>query len=251
MRYKMKKLILILEFVLTLGANAWADICYDVTGKEANKAVEIIQTQKAIYQYCSLCSDAEPKTIPVNNITKGSPVYVNGVALDLAHTYYKQNNKFVNLGIASGCIKAGEYNIAAELDDLPDIHRNKESDREQAKKLSQEKYKQCVDEAQIKENITTSDMTEQNTKINDCLANVIKSEIENGFNSEQQKEMLDTLNQIRKFVWKFYYGIYAENKYCYGACGTVSNVLPYIDENKILMEMLEQVIYLNITKNGY
>ena len=248
----MKKLLLILGLCLAFGVNARADVCYDVTEQAANKAVEIIQNQKEIYQYCSICHDVkEVQKLEVRNVKNGNPVEVDGVALDLAHTYYKQNNKFVNLGVASGCIKAGEYDIPAELDGLPNIHHIKKSDKEQAKIQSQESYKKCVDEFQTKGNMTTSDMMERNTKINDCLANAIKSEIEKGFNPDQQEKMLKTLNEIRKAVWKFYFGTYAENKYCYGACGTISNVLPYSDEGKMLKEMLEKLIYLNLSKNGY
>lgn len=247
----MKKFVCFLGLFLTFNTNTWADICYDVDSKVANDAVNIIKTQKEIYKYCSICPDANPQIVPVDNVQNSSPVYVHGIALDLAHTYYKQDNKFVNLGVVSKCIKAGEYNIVAELESLPDIHHTKESDREQAKTQSQENYKICVEKAQIKENPTTSDMIEQNIRVNNCLSNIIKLEIEKGFNYDQQKEMLETLNQIRKAVWKFYFGIYAENKYCYGECGTMSSILPYVYENKILMEMLEQVIYLNIIKNGY
>ena len=247
----MKKFFLILGLLLVLCTNSWADICYKVNDKVATNAVAIIQTQKEIYQYCSICPDAESEIITVKNIQKSNTVYVDGIALDLAHTYYKKDNKFINLGVTSGCIKAGDYDIPAELDNVPNIHHTQKSNRKQAKKQSQEIYEKCVDKAQIKENATTSDMIKQNIKINDCLVSVIKSEIENGFNPEKQKEMIETFNQIRKSVWKFYYDIYAENKYCYGTCGTIANVLPYADEGKILMEMLEKSIYLNLSKNGY
>lgn len=251
MELKMKKIALILGICLAFNTNVRADVCYDVNDMVASNAVDIIQKQKEIYQYCSICLEAKSKTIFVKNVKKGNPVYVDDIALDLAHTYYKQDNKFINLGIASGCIQAGEYNIVAELESLSDVHYTKEDNRKLAKKQSYESYKKCVNESPIKEDATSSDMIGQSTKINDCLANEIKLEIEKGFNPVQQKEMLETLNKIRKDTWKFYFGIYAENKYCYGACGTMSNILPYINENKILIEMLEQVMYLNIAKNGY
>lgn len=247
----MKKFVVIFGVWLGFGTNAQADVCYDIDEKAANKAVEIIRNQKEIYKYCSICPDTEPETIIVRTVQNKGHVYVNDEVIDVAHAYYKKGNKFVSLGVASGCIKAGEYNIKAELDDLRTIHLTKESNRELAKKQSQEIYEKCVDKAQPKENTTTSGMMEQNIKINDCLASVIKSEIESSFNPEQHKEMIETLKQIRKSVWKFYYNIYAENKYCYGACGTITNVLPFADEGKMLMEMLEKLIYLNLSKNGY
>ena len=247
----MKKFVLILALILSLSANARADICYDINEKIAHKAVDTIKTQKEIYEYCSICPDANPKIIPVDNVQNSNPVYVHGIALDLAHTYYKKDNKFVNLGVASGCINAGEYNIIAELESLPDIHHTQESDKGQAKINAQDIFEKCVAEAELKDNATTADMIRQNIKINNCLENAIKQEIEKGFDAEQQDKMIEYLHQIRENVRKFYNGIYAENKYCYGACGTMSSILPYVDENKILIEMLEQIIYLNIVKNGY
>ena len=56
---------------------------------------------------------------------------------------------------------------------------------------------------------------------------------------------------MRKNTIGFYDGIYAENRYCEGSCGTITNIIPYSDENKMLSELLEHLLYLNITKNGY
>ena len=247
----MKQIVLILGLILNLCANAWADICYEVSEKVAQKAVDIIQRQKEIYDYCSICPDANPQIIPVDNIKNGNPVYVHGIALDLAHTYYRKDDKYVNLGVASGCIKAGEYNITAELESLPNIHRTKENDKEQAKIHAQDIFEKCVSEAELRDNATTEDMVHQNIKINDCLEYAIKQEIEKGFVSDEQTKILENVRQIRKSAWKFYFGVYAENKYCHGGCGSMSNILPYTDEYTILMNMLEKLIYLNIAKNGY
>ena len=247
----MKKCILILGLFLSLSTNAWADVCYNINETVAKKAVGILKTQKEIYQYCSICHNAESQTLKVHDIKDNNPIYVNGIALDLAHTYYKQNNKFVNLGIASGCIEAGEYNIAAELDALPTIHRTKERDKEQAHAKTQEIFEKCINDVKINDNITTADMIRQNTEINDCLENAIKAEIKKGFNAEQQEKMLEYMKQIREAALKFYFGVYTENKYCYGACGSMTNILSHSDEGKILVDMLERLIYLNISKNGY
>ncbi len=247
----MMKFVSVLGFFLALCSNVWADVCYDIDSKTAKKAIEIIQAQKEIYLYCSICQDAEPEPIHVNNLQKGNPVYVNDIALDLAHTYYKKGNKFVNLGVASGCIKTGEYGIAAELDNLPSIHRIKENSSEYAKQNTQKIYVQCVEQIRKKDPITTADMMEQDAEINDCLTNAINQEIIRGFAPKQQQEMIEYISQIRKTIWKLYFDIYAGNKYCYGACGTITNILPYADEGKILMDILEKLIYLNLTKNGY
>ena len=248
---KMKKLVLILGLFLSLSANAWADVCYNVNEIVAKKAIDIIKLQKEIYQYCSICADAEPQTLEVHDVKESNSVYVNNIPLDLAHTYYKQDNTFVNLGIASGCIEAGEYNIAAELDALPTNHRTKERDKEQAHAKTQKIFEKCVNNAKINDNVTTADMIRQNTGINDCLENAIKAEIKKGFNAEQQEKMLEYMKQIREAALKFYFGVYTENKYCYGVCGSMTNILPYSDEGKILADILERLIYLNISKNGY
>ena len=154
----MQKLVLLLGLFLSFSANAWADVCYNINETVAKKAVGILKTQKEIYQYCSICADAESQTLKVHDIKDNNPIYVNDIALDLAHTYYKQNNKFVNLGIASGCIEAGEYNIAAELDALPTIHRTKERDKEQAHAKTQEIFEKCINDIKINDNITAADM---------------------------------------------------------------------------------------------
>lgn len=116
------------------------------------------------------------------------------------------------------------------MDNLPSIHRTKEDGREQAKIQAQDIFKKCVAEAELRDNATTEDMVQQNIKINDCLEYAIKQEIEKGFVSDEQTKMLEYVRQIRKSAWKFYFGIYAENKYCHGGCGSMSNILPYIDE---------------------
>ena len=65
---KMKKLVLILGLFLSLSANAWADVCYNVNEIVAKKAIDIIKLQKEIYQYCSICADAEPQTLEVHDV---------------------------------------------------------------------------------------------------------------------------------------------------------------------------------------
>lgn len=247
----MKKFILILGFVLAFSAIARADICYDINEQVATKASEIIKTQNEIYQYCSICPNADVKTIPVSKVQNGNPIYVNDIALDLAHTYYKKDNKFINLGVASGCIEAGEYDIQAELDNLLPLHPTKENYKQQATENTQKIYKQCIKQFQKKSPVTTIDMMEQNQKINNCLTDAINQEIKKGFDTKNQAQMIEYVSQIREMIQKFYFSIYSENKYCYGRCGTITNILPQIDENKMLMELLEKLSYLNISKSGY
>lgn len=212
----MKKLLLILSVSLTLGANTRADICYDVDEQAANKAVKIIQTQKEIYQYCSICSAAKPETIIVHNVKNGNPVYVDGVALDLAHTYYKQDNKFFNLGVASGCIEAGEYNIAAELDSF-EVHikeRNKIKDLEQ-------KFIACLDNYKTKEQKCSTPLGLQcydylmqvHKDARQCYKEIaVELFVEfYGLSKNDAEKRYDT---IQKFMYEQYLFLYAESNYC-------------------------------------
>ena len=68
----MKKVLLI--FLLLCGNNAWADVCYDIGEQTAENAFKLIQQQKEIYEYCSLCDNAKPIIIPIQNVVKGSPI---------------------------------------------------------------------------------------------------------------------------------------------------------------------------------
>ena len=103
----------VLFHLFLLITNSWADVCYDIDKKAADKAVEIIKKQKEIYKYCSICPDVEPEKIIVHKVQNKGTVYVNDAYIDVAHVYYKQGNKFINLGVASECIQAGDYNIPA------------------------------------------------------------------------------------------------------------------------------------------
>lgn len=247
----MRKLFLFLGIMQAFISVAQADVCYDVNREAAAKAVKILKSQKEIYKYCSICNDASSQKIPINSITADEHVYVNGKALDLAHTYYKKDGKYINLGIASGCIKSGEYGISKELTDLPVIHKTKEINRRQAEKQAQKIFEECSLLFRNKEAVSTADMVKQNINVNNCLADAVKKEIKQGFEPEQQAQMFEYLQEIRQGIFSFYAGIYADNKYCYGSCGTITNLLPYGDEYNILIKMLESLLFLNIEKNGY
>ena len=185
------------------------------------------------------------------DVTKDKKVYVNDKPIDLAHTYFKQDNKYINLGIASGCIEDGQYGISAQLDNLTEFHHAKAPNKEQAKQEAQAIFDVCVTKIKNDKSQTTQDMIERNIKINNCLAEAIKQEIQKGFNEKQQAQMLTYFEQTRKGIWNFYNDIYASNKYCYGQCGSITSLLPYSDEGLMLMQMLERLLYLNIAKNGY
>lgn len=230
---------------------AYADVCYDVKQEVADKAAEIIKQQKILYDYCSICSDSKPQEITVKEVQNTNPVKINKKPVDLAHMYYKNGNKYINLGIKVGCIKDGDYYISSELDDLPEIHHTKESDKIKAKYQAEEIFNKCVDTAKNMKYETTLDMINQNTKINDCLEEAINNEIKRGFELKQQEKINNYVKQLREATYNFYYGIYAENKYCYGSCGTITTLLPHVDEGNALTELLESLLYLNIAKNGY
>lgn len=247
----MKKIALICSFTLLFGFNVYADVCVEVNEESATKAVSIIEKQKKIYNYCSICDDAKPQTISVKNVTKDKKVYVNGIAIDLAHTYFKQDNTYINLGIASGCIENKTYGISAKLDNLTKFHQTKEIDKKQATQKAEAIYHACIYKIENDKTKTTQDIIRHNAKINNCLAEAVEQEIKKGFNPEQQSQILQNFEQTRKGVWNFYNDIYTTNKYCYGQCGSITSLLAYSDEGLILMQMLKSLLYLNIAKNGY
>ena len=121
----MKRFMFIFTLTLLFSFNVCADVCVEVREEIATKAVNILEKQKEIYDYCSTCNDAKPQTMLVKNVTKDKKVYVNDKPIDLAHTYFKQDNKYINLGIASGCIEDGQYGISAKLDKLTEFHHTK------------------------------------------------------------------------------------------------------------------------------
>ena len=247
----MKKSVLFIALLWIYAFNVHADVCYDISKDIADKAVEIIKTQKVLYNYCSICPDTKAVEITIKDIENSNPIKVNGKSLDLAHTYYKENNKYINLGIKTGCIKNEQYNILAELKELPEIHHTVEGNKALAKSLTQKIYENCFASVEKLPDQTTNDMIERNIKINDCLNTAINQEIQKGFNAEQQVKMRQYVKQLRKATMGFYYSVYAENKYCEGSCGTIANIIPYSDEGKMLSELLEHLLDLNNTKNGY
>ena len=105
------------------------------------------------------------------------------------------------------------------------------------KNLIQKIYENCSASVEKLPDQTTNDMIEKNVKINDCLNTAINQEIQKGFNAEQQVKMRQYVEQLRKASIGFYYGIYTENKYCEGSCGTITNIIPYSDEGKMLSEL--------------
>ena len=247
----MKKFALIFAFALSLSLNAYADVCVEVSKDVAAKAISLIEKQTEIYEFCSICDEAKPQILTVQNITKDKSVYIDGKSIDLAHTYFRQDNEYLNLGIASGCIEDGKYGISAKLDNLAEFHHTKENDKNLDKQQANAIFDECVSRIENNKSKTTQDMIEHNIKINNCLVEAVKQEIQKGFNPQQQAQMLEYLEQTRNGVWNFYNEIYTANKYCYGQCGSMSSLLAYSDEGHILMQMLERLLYLNRAKNGY
>ena len=212
----MKKLLLILGLCLAFNTGARADICYDIDDKVATDAVDVIQSQKEIYEYCSICPDAISKKIPISNVIKGSPIYVNGIALDLAHTYYKQGNKFVNLGVASGCIKAGEYNIPAELNNFETHIKEKNK----IKDLRQ-KFVKCSDTYDAKEQKCSTPwgwwcynyLTQAHEDVRQCYKEIAVDLFKKyyGLSENDAEKRYDT---FQKFMYDQYLFLYTESEYC-------------------------------------
>ena len=245
MRVKDEKIILAIGLTLFFSTNTKADICFDVSDEVASKAMSILEKQKEIYNYCTICEHSKPQMVPIKKVTRDKKIYVNGHPIDLAHTYFKQDNKYINLGIAAGCIEDGKYGISAKLDDLAEFRHTKEIDKKQAKQKAKAIFDECINKIKNDKYKTTQDMIERDIKINNCLTEAIKQEIQKGFNPKQQPQILEYVEQTRKGTWNFYHTIYTANKYCYGQCGSINSLLPYNDERLILMQMLEKLLYLN------
>ena len=248
---KMKKFILGLMSILFSITNVQADICHNVNQETASNAMSIIKKQREIFEYCSLCESAKSRSIQIENVSYDGSVYVNGQAVDLAYIYYKDNNEYINLGVDVGCIKDGAYGISAKLDNLIEFQHTKENDKEQSKQKAKVVFDECILKVENDNYRTTQDMIERNIKINNCLGEAIKQEIQKGFNPQQQPQILEHFEQTRQGIWNFYNDIYTANKYCYGQCGSITGLLPYSNEGLVLMQMLESLLYLNIAKNGY
>lgn len=131
------------------------------------------------------------------------------------------------------------------------IKISKEEMYKKSKDSAEKIAKQCSDKAFMKENPTTYDSLIASTQANDCIAEAIQQEIKKGFEANEQKEMLEHLNQLRKPFFRFYDKIYNSNKYCIGQCGTIAQLYPYEEEAVMLEKILERLIFLNMSKNGY
>ena len=136
--------------------------------------------------------------------------------MDLAHTYYKQGNKFINLGVASGCIKGGEYNIQAELESL-DTHvyeRNKINELKQKFDVCSNTFKQEESKCNKIESLECYDyLVSANKNIQLCYKQIAIDLFKHYYNiSAPDAEIkFDTL---LKNVYQQYSFIYNENSYC-------------------------------------
>lgn len=256
----MKKILLIVT-MLVFAQNAKADICAFVDKQVAEKAVEILQKQSEIIDYCSLCASSTPQTIEIKTVEiqprqlndkNYSAVEVNKIGIDLAYIYLKKGKRYENLAYLSGCKEVKKHDIHQFEDNfLKKKKMSKEEMYKKSKDASESMAKKCMDTFFVKENPTTHDSLVASTQANDCIAEAIKQEIKKGFEPEEQKEMLQYLTQLRKPFFHFYDKIYNSNKYCIGQCGTTAQLYPYEDEAFMLEQMFERLKFLNITKNGY
>ena len=242
----MKKIGITLSVLigLFLAQNVKADVCAFVSKKTALKAVNIIEKQHEIIHYCELCNNAKMVSENVNKVNynkvddKNFEVLLNGKNIDLAYSYIKKPNHYENLAFLSGCDEAKKYDIQATRKDFSiKEEMTKEDMLKKSKANTQIVLKKCMDIAF--------------PKANDCLAEAIKKEIKKGFEPKEQTEMLQSLKQSRKEVFAFYDKIYNSNKYCISQCGAIGQDFPYEDETKLLQQMLERLIFLNLAKKGY
>ena len=212
----MKKFVFVLGLCFMFGTTAMADVCYDINDKIATNAADIIQTQEEIYEYCSICHDAKPEMISVKNIQKGNPIRVNGIALDLAHTYYKKDNKFINLGVAAECIKAGEYDIPAELESF-DTHMKEKNKINDLK----EKFIECSNKFEAEEKKCSeiwgtkcyNHVMRAHENVRRCYKQ-IAVDLFNKFYGISEKEAEIKYDNFQKFIYEQYLFIYTESNYC-------------------------------------
>ena len=212
----MKKFVVIFGVWLSFGTNAQADVCYDIDEKAANKAVEIIRNQKEIYKYCSICPDAEPEIITVSKVQNKEAVYVNDAAIDVAHAYFKQGDKFVNLGVASGCIKAGEYNISAELDSF-----STQINKKNKIKILQQKFINCTNTFEAEEKNCSElwrmkcydHLMQANKNAQSCYKKIAIDLFKNYYDFSEI-DAKKKVNLFQKFLYEQYSFIYNESKSC-------------------------------------
>lgn len=241
----MKKFILILGLLPVFSTNARADICYNINEQVATKALEILQNQNEIYQYCSICPAAETKTISVNKIQNGNPIYVNDIALDLAHIYYKKDNKFINLGVASGCIKAGEYDIQAELKNLA----NPMNSTSKIKALKQDvvnctnvfenEEKKCPELWNIK---CYNHLMHTHKNTQQCYKKIAIDLFQNYY-SLSKTDAETRFDTIQNVIHNQYLFIYNENDYCKKSnCGVSSNLYSEYATTQALYNYINKII---------
>lgn len=252
------KFFLLITMLLIFTKNAQADICAFVSKKTALKAVSIIEKEHKIIHYCELCSDAKMASENVNKVSynkideKNFEIMLNGKNIDLAYIYIKKSNSYDNLAFLSGCDEVKKYNIQETRNDFPIIKKTTKEDMYQKSKIdAQIVLKKCANIAFEKESLTTSDSLIALQVANDCIVEEIKKEINRGFEPKEQTEMLKNLEQSRTAIYNFYDKIYNSNKYCVAQCGTIAQIFPYEEETKLLQQMLEHLIFLNLAKNGY
>lgn len=252
------KIFLLIVMMLIFAQKAQADVCAFVSKKTAIKAVNIIKKEQEIIHYCELCSDAKMVSENVNKVDyskvdeKNFEVLLNGKNVDLAYVYIKKSKNYDNLAFLSGCDETKKYNIQTTRKDFPIIKEITKEDMYQKSKVdAQVVLENCMNAAFAKENPKTYDSLIASQKTNDCIVEAIKKEIKKGFEPKEQEEMLKNLKQSRQAIFNFYDKIYNSNKYCIPQCGITAQAFPYEDETKLLQQMLESLLFLNLEKNGY
>ena len=233
--------------ILSLFVNSktvFADVCFYINREAAQKAVLSLPENSEIINYCELCNQSEAlsETIKETSIKKSPEnnyyiLSINNSEKDIAYVYVKKNNNtYENLAYIAGCT---------------DAQKNKISHFKSAFPVIKEKSPTQIS-ADIKKEIdkTIQNCFKEDTE-NECLYTAIKEQIITGFEIEEQKIMLKTLDEARKSVFRFYDNIYNKNKYCLGKCGSLANHMAESDETEFLKNMLSRLLYLNEVKNGY
>ena len=255
---------------------AMADLCSFVSTNVADKAYNIISEQTEIYEYCSLCPNKETKVIAVKNVQKINPALgfeeelsssyfddknqymlsVDGKELDLAYTYYKKDNKYVNLGISSGCISEGQHGIKASLDELTPSSDTNDEDKEKeifTNALMKEMliFDKCVPQSNIgASSLSNEEMIKEKKLYADCIIEAIKEEIKAGFEENHQDDMIKYLEEAHNNMLSFYSTFYKNNKYCGQGCAKDPDMSLFQKEDKFLFTILSELIHLNVAKRA-
>lgn len=129
---------------------AMADQAKSLTKEQSEKAVQLLNGTKQLLRYCATCSDKTSKLIHIESIESGADgyndswiIYMNGEAVDLAYSYYKENELWRNIAISLDIevFEVPEYLTEEQISELS-IEEVEYVDK---RKKIEEEYSNCMD----------------------------------------------------------------------------------------------------------